>query len=78
MLGADDVLDPPPRRVLVAGTAGVGKTTTAQRIARAIGAPHTELDGMYHGPGWTALPDFEARVDEVTSAPTWVSEWQYR
>jgi adenylate kinase family enzyme len=78
MFGADDVLDPPPRRVLVAGTAGVGKTTTARRLARAIGAPHTELDGLYHGPGWTVLSDFEERVDEVTSAPTWVSEWQYR
>ncbi|GAA1492223.1 AAA family ATPase [Curtobacterium herbarum] len=62
----------------MAGTAGVGKTTTARRIARSVGAPHTELDGMYHGPGWTVLPDFEARVDAVTSAPTWVSEWQYR
>jgi adenylate kinase family enzyme len=77
MLGADDVLDPQPRRVLVAGTAGVGKTTTAKRIARAIGAPHTELDGLYHGSGWTVLPDFEERVRVVTSAPTWVSEWQY-
>jgi adenylate kinase family enzyme len=78
VLGPDDVLDPPPRRILVAGTAGVGKTTTARRIARAIDAPHTELDGMYHGPGWTVLPDFAERVDQVTSAPTWVSEWQYR
>ncbi|WIB12110.1 AAA family ATPase [Curtobacterium sp. MCPF17_052] len=78
MFDAEDVLDPPPRRVLVAGTAGVGKTTTARRVARAIGAPHTELDGMYHGPGWTVLPDFEARVDEMTATPTWVCEWQYR
>lgn len=78
MLGADAVLDPPPRRVLVAGTAGVGKTTTAGRIAAAIGAPHTEIDGLYHGPGWTVLPTFEQEVRRVTSAPTWVSEWQYR
>ncbi len=34
VLTAADALDPAPRRVLVAGTAGVGKTTTAGRIAR--------------------------------------------
>lgn len=77
MLGAGAVLDPPPRRVLVAGTAGVGKTTTAGRISRVIGAPHTEIDGLYHGPGWTVRPTSAQDVDMVTSAPTWVSEWQY-
>jgi adenylate kinase family enzyme len=78
MLGADDVLDPPPRRVLVAGTAGVGKTTTARRIAQAVGARHTEIDGLYHGPGWTVRPTFEHDVEAFTAAPAWVTEWQYR
>ncbi|WIB27357.1 AAA family ATPase [Curtobacterium sp. MCSS17_015] len=78
MLGAGDVLDPPPRRVLVAGTAGVGKTTTARRIAQAVGVPHTELDALYHGPGWTVLPTFEQEVEDFTARGTWVSEWQYR
>ncbi|WIB36785.1 hypothetical protein [Curtobacterium sp. MCJR17_043] len=78
MLGADDVLDPPPRRVLVAGTAGVGKTTTARRIAQAVGAPHTEIDALYHGPGWTVRSTFAQDVDAFTAAPAWVTEWQYR
>ncbi len=44
MLGPGDTLDPVPRRVLVAGTTGVGKTTTAARIGAVLGLPHTEID----------------------------------
>ncbi|WP_144710930.1 AAA family ATPase [Curtobacterium pusillum] len=77
MLGADDPLDPTPRRVLVAGTTGVGKTTTAGRIGRALGIPHTEIDALYHGPDWQPRERFVEDVEAFTSAPTWVTEWQY-
>ncbi|TCK63439.1 AAA family ATPase [Curtobacterium sp. PhB136] len=77
MLGAEDVLDPPPRRVLVAGTTGVGKTTTAGRIARALGIPHTEIDSLFHGRDWEPRPTFEADVDAYSAEPAWVTEWQY-
>lgn len=77
MLGADDHLDPAPRRVLVAGTTGVGKTTTAGRIGRVLGLPHTEIDSLYHGPGWVPRDTFVADVERYTSAPEWVTEWQY-
>jgi adenylate kinase family enzyme len=77
MLGADDPLDPVPRRVLVAGVSGVGKTTTAARIAIALDLPHTEIDALFHGPQWQPRPTFVADVDAFTSGPTWVTEWQY-
>lgn len=77
MLGADDPLDPAPRRILVAGTSGVGKTTTARRIAASLGVPHTELDGLFHGPGWEPRATFVADVEAFTSADAWVTEWQY-
>lgn len=77
MLGPDDPLDPPPRRVLVAGTTGVGKTTTAGRIGRALGIPHTEIDGLYHGPDWQPRPTFEDEVVAYTAEDAWVTEWQY-
>lgn len=77
MLGADDVLVPEPRRVLVAGTTGVGKTTTAGRIGRALGIRHTEIDSIYHGPDWTPRESFLEEVEAYTSEPTWVTEWQY-
>lgn len=65
------------RRILVAGTSGAGKTTLAGRVSAALGLPHTELDGLYHGTGWTPRPEFESDVRAVVAQDAWVSEWQY-
>lgn len=78
MLGAEDHLPHRPRRILVAGVSGVGKTTLAARIAGVVGARHTEIDGLFHGPDWTPREQFLDDVDAFTSAPEWVTEWQYR
>ncbi|MCU7725464.1 AAA family ATPase [Actinoplanes sp. KI2] len=77
LLGAADPLPIVPRRVLVAGPSGSGKTTLAARIADALGAPHVEIDGLFHGPGWTRRPTFEDDVHRFSAAPAWVTEWQY-
>jgi adenylate kinase family enzyme len=63
--------------VLVAGVSGSGKTTLARRIGRIVGAPHTEIDALFHGPGWTPRPEFETDVDAMMHQPGWVTEWQY-
>jgi adenylate kinase family enzyme len=63
--------------VLVAGTSGSGKTTTAARIGAVLEIPHTEIDSLYHGPDWTPRPTFEADVHHFAAAPAWVTEWQY-
>ena len=78
MLGAGDPLPQTPNRILVAGVAGSGKTTLAGRISRLSGIPHTEIDGLYHGPEWTPRESFLDDVEAFTSAPRWVTEWQYR
>jgi adenylate kinase family enzyme len=41
--------------------------------------PHTELDAIYHQPGWTQLSDedFRARVDSVTEGESWVVDGNY-
>lgn len=67
----------PPRRVLVAGTSGAGKTTLAVRIAAILGIPHVEIDELFHGPDWTPRPSFYSEVDAFSSRPAWVTEWQY-
>lgn len=77
MLSAADALDPRPCRILVAGVSGVGKTTTARRIADVLGVPHTEIDALFHGPDWEPRATFVDDVDRFTSEPTWVTEWQY-
>lgn len=78
MLAAHDPLRHPARKILVAGVTGAGKSTLAKRIGAAVGAPYTEIDGLYHGPNWTPLPTFLADVDALIAQPSWVTEWQYR
>src|SRR4051794_27835549 len=77
MLSYADALPRRPRRVLIAGVAGSGKTTLAMRVARMTGGPHTEMDSLFHGPGWEPRPDFVDDVRTFTAADTWTTEWQY-
>lgn len=85
MSGAD--VDPPGgprrlpgdvRRILVAGSSGAGKTTLAQALARRLDLPHTEIDGLWHGPGWAPRPEFLADVGAMLTSGRWVTEYQYR
>ncbi|RKQ35360.1 P-loop NTPase family protein [Kocuria tytonis] len=68
---------PAPRRILVAGVSGVGKTTLCRKIARRSGISHTEIDALFHGPDWTPRPEFVAEVQDLTAQDAWVKEWQY-
>ncbi|MEP7765393.1 AAA family ATPase [Sanguibacter sp. 25GB23B1] len=76
-LGPVDPLPLRPRRVTVAGTPGSGKTTLARRIARVLDLPHTEIDGLYHGPGWEPRESFAEDVRALVAQDAWVTEWQY-
>lgn len=77
VLAATDSLAHPPRRVLVAGVSGVGKSTLCGRIAQVTGHRYTEIDGLYHGADWTPRPTFDDDVAAVIAQDTWVTEWQY-
>ncbi len=76
-LAWDDPLPARPRRILVAGTSGAGKTTLAAALSERLGVPHTEIDGLFHGPGWVPRPGFPADVAALAGADEWVTEWQY-
>jgi adenylate kinase family enzyme len=66
-----------PRRILVAGTSGAGKTTLARRVAALLDIPHIEIDGLFHGPGWVPRDTFESEVQRFSAGSCWVTEWQY-
>ena len=74
---------PPPlpagvQRVLVAGSTGAGKTTLAGALADRPGLPHTEMDALWHGPGWAPRPEFAADVAAMLGTGRWLTEYQYR
>lgn len=64
-------------RVIVVGTSGAGKTTLAGQIAARLGTEHVEIDGLFHGPGWTPRSEFVGDVRALAARDRWVTEWQY-
>ena len=66
-----------PRRILVAGSAGAGKSTLAREVSARLSLPYTELDSLFHGPDWTPRESFRRDVEEMVAMDAWVSEWQY-
>jgi len=77
LLDRSDPIPHRPRRVVVAGTSGSGKTTMAARIGAVLDVPHVEIDGLFHGPGWVPRPTFDDDVRRLVARDAWVTEWQY-
>lgn len=69
--GGDPALPDGVRRVLVAGSSGSGKTTMAAALAEKLRLPHTEIDALWHGPGWVPRPEFEADVQAMLATGRW-------
>ena len=74
-LSWNDPLPVLPRRILVTGTSGAGKTTLARALSVRLGVPHTDIDGLYHGPGWVPRPEFVAEATALAAGAEWVTEW---
>ncbi|VWB58874.1 toxin [Burkholderia lata] len=66
-------------RVVVVGTSGAGKSTFSSALAAAAGCPYIELDRLYWGPDWTAVPpeQFENAVLAATAGDRWVADGNY-
>ena len=65
MLGVEDPLPHRPRRVVVAGATGSGKTTLARRIGTVLELPVTEMDALHHGRGLDAAAGVHSRRRDV-------------
>src|SRR4249919_3045008 len=68
-----------PRRIVVIGRAGSGKTTTALRLGAAYGLPVIHLDRLSWGPGWVEVDRelFEQRQAEAIEGDSWVIDGGY-
>ncbi|KVV64790.1 toxin [Burkholderia cepacia] len=66
-------------RFVVVGTSGAGKSTFSSALAKAAGCPYIELDRLYWGPDWTAVPpeQFERAVRAATAGDRWVADGNY-
>jgi adenylate kinase family enzyme len=66
-------------RIVVVGSSGSGKTTTAATIAGKLGLPHLEMDTVFHRDGLAdeAHEDFLPILDEFTSADRWIVDGNY-
>jgi len=61
------------------GISGSGKTTLGRVIADRLGVPFTELDSIFHQPGWRPLPEpeFRNRVAAKVAGESWVIDGNY-
>lgn len=75
--GPRDPLPPAARRILITGPSGAGKSTLRETISETLRLATVELDSLHHGRNWTPRPTFATDVDQFTSGPAWVIEWQY-
>jgi adenylate kinase family enzyme len=67
-------------RIAVIGNSGTGKTSLARSLAHRLRVPYTELDAMFHQPGWTELDraEFRKSVAVLVSEPRWVIDGNYQ
>ncbi len=68
-----------PRRILVYGVTGSGKTTLAARISERTGIPWTSVDDLTFEPGWVQVADEiqRERFAEICSRDAWILDTAY-
>lgn len=64
----------PPKRVMIIGNGGGGKTTLAYLVAKKYGLPLTEIDTLQFQPGWarTAIPELREAIQATHATDRWL------
>ncbi|MEA3056030.1 MAG: hypothetical protein QOD30_1462 [Actinomycetota bacterium] len=68
-----------PRRVVVIGNTGSGKSTFGAALASKLGVAYTDSDDLFWLPGWQERPndEFRAALDDATRGEGWVLVGNY-
>ncbi|MEV4822735.1 adenylate kinase [Micromonospora sp. NPDC049274] len=68
-----------PRRILVYGVYGAGKSTLAERLSQHLGLPWYPVDDLLWLPGWVEVPVAEQRrrIEEICRRDTWILDGAY-
>jgi adenylate kinase family enzyme len=68
-----------PRRIVVYGVTGSGKTTLARRLSEASGIPLFEVDELCWDPEWQQVPldTQRERISQIVSQDEWIIDSMY-
>jgi len=83
LVGGSDIPPPAPalapRRIMVLGGAGAGKSTLARTLGAHFGLPVIHLDRLRYDPGWTLVDPalFSDRLADVAATEAWVVDGTY-
>ena len=74
-----DSAPPAPRRWLVIGSGGAGKSTLAREMGEVLRLPVVHLDREFWNPGWVETPkeQWAKRVAELSAEPEWIMDGNY-
>ncbi|MCF0092990.1 adenylate kinase [Micromonospora sp. MH99] len=68
-----------PRRILIYGVYGAGKSTLAARLAQRLGVPWYPVDDLLWLPGWVEVPVAQqrSRIEEICRRDSWILDGAY-
>jgi len=75
----NEIPGPSPRRILIIGASGSGKSTAAAAVAEKLGLPFIATDSFYWLSDWrpAAQVEYGRLADEATSQPRWVMDGNF-
>ncbi|KAA8998941.1 AAA family ATPase [Affinibrenneria salicis] len=68
-----------PKRIVILGNAGSGKSSLARQLGEKLALPVVHLDRLFWGPGWTkpVASEFRVRVSAAIKDSRWICEGNY-